>query len=97
MERQEKCAAYCTGWKNSRVDVNILDVVTIKVDGFEHQYIDRVKAFSALVDFKGKLVEVTYHSAESGKLISEFYTIDRNGRVKQKTESSDPGDLNLAC
>lgn len=77
--------------------MDILDLVTIKIEGIEYQYTDRAQSFVALAGFKGKQAEVTYHSPLSGKLVSEFYVVDCNGKVERKTVVADPGGLDLAC
>ena len=78
--------------------MDILDLVTIKSDNQEYQYIDRAQAFIDLsTRFRGKSVEVLYHSPVSEKLVSEFYDISKAGVVTRKTASTACGELDLAC
>lgn len=79
--------------------MNILDLVTIKSNGLEYQYIDRAQAFIDLTKrFKGRTVEVTYHSPATEKLVSEFYHVCNKGRVKQlKSDALISNELDLAC
>lgn len=78
--------------------MDILDLVTIKSDNQEYQYIDRAQAFIDLsIKFKGKSVEVSYHSPASERLVSEFYDISKTGSITRKTVSTACGELDLAC
>lgn len=77
---------------------DILDVVTIKKDAHEIQFSDRIEAFLFMQKHcRGKRVEVTYHSNETFKLISEFFSINKQGVVRKESSVNTEDGLNLAC
>ena len=77
---------------------DILDVVIIKSDAHEYQFSDRIEAFIFMQKrCKGKRVEVTYHSQETFKLISEFFTISKQGVAHKEPNIESKDGLSLAC
>lgn len=56
----------------------------IKADGFIQTFQEPVSAFIAISrDCRGKTVEAVFPCKETGKLISEFYTVDSKGVVNK--------------